>query len=315
MDLFFRARGKASFTDERGSANTRLSPPTAHAAVPPVARSEENTAAMGSSLSLSPQEGGDLRAPLSPKEILPEESFQKPSLVKRASMLLSPTAVMRNAKKNTAQTPQALFQSPSLADVRQRLRKSVSAMGAADSIKLSHRHEEKAEANRVQNSDQGYLISPKSRLKMGWDLCLVLPLLVYLAVIMPFRLCYANEPSRGTGIYWFEFTIDLVFIVDIILNFFTGYFVNPDESNGIVEYDVRRIARRYLKSWFILDVVSGIPFGLLEILLSASTGDASTLKLVKSLRLIRFLKLGRLLKVEKIMSSLDRDTMVRFPPT
>ena len=152
-------------------------------------------------------------------------------------------------------------------------------------------------------------INPKGRFRMGWDLAIVLPLLVYLAVIMPFRLCFNNEPEFGTPIYWVEFTIDLVFIGDIVLNFFTGVFLTEDEGGKLIEYDRGLIAKRYFRTWFWLDVASGIPFALLELVFVASLGDASTLKIVKALRLVRFLKLGRLLKVEKILSNLDRDTL------
>jgi hypothetical protein len=75
-----------------------------------------------------------------------------------------------------------------------------------------------------------------------------------------------------------------------------------------VEFDRKRVAVNYLKSWFILDVVSGVPFALIELLISGGCGD-SPLKSAKALKLLRFLKLGRLLKMEKILSSLDRDTL------
>ena len=101
-----------------------------------------------------------------------------------------------------------------------------------------------------------------------------------------------------------------MFIVDIFLNFRTGYFLDANgDGDSLIEYDDWRVIVRYGKGWFALDVVSGIPFGLIELIMQSSTGDASTLKLLKSVRLIRFLKLGRLLKVEKIMSNLDRDTL------
>jgi len=48
------------------------------------------------------------------------------------------------------------------------------------------------------------------RFRMTWDLALIMPFLIYLAVVMPFRLCFANEAVVDSGIYWFEFIIDLV---------------------------------------------------------------------------------------------------------
>ena len=53
-------------------------------------------------------------------------------------------------------------------------------------------------------------LCPFCRGKLSWDLLVLLPMLLYLAVIMPFRLTFANEPIYGTAVYWFEFTIDMV---------------------------------------------------------------------------------------------------------
>ena len=61
----------------------------------------------------------------------------------------------------------------------------------------------------------------------------------------------------------------------------------------------------------MLDVVSGVPFALIELLMAASGGSdaVNQLKSAKALKLLRFLKLGRLLKLEKILGNLDMDTL------
>jgi hypothetical protein len=45
---------------------------------------------------------------------------------------------------------------------------------------------------------------------MTWDLGVILPMILYLCVMMPFRLCFENEPVFSSQIYWFEFIIDMV---------------------------------------------------------------------------------------------------------
>jgi len=67
----------------------------------------------------------------------------------------------------------------------------------------------------------------------------------------------------------------------------------------------------YAKTWLVLDVVSGVPFALIELLMAASGGSdaVNQLKSAKALKLLRFLKLGRLLKLEKILGNLDMDTL------
>jgi len=85
------------------------------------------------------------------------------------------------------------------------------------------------------------------------------------------------------------------------------------DDDELIEYDFARVARKYATSWFILDVVSGVPFGVVDLILAYQGGvsqkNASAIKTTKALKLLRFLKLGRLFKVEKILSSLDRDTL------
>jgi hypothetical protein len=39
---------------------------------------------------------------------------------------------------------------------------------------------------------------------------LLMPLLLYLTFVMPFRICFANDPVIGSGAYWFEFSIEVV---------------------------------------------------------------------------------------------------------
>ena len=54
------------------------------------------------------------------------------------------------------------------------------------------------------------MINPRNQFRMTWDIAIIMPLLVYLMVMMPFRLCFANEAKPFTIIYFFEFLIDMV---------------------------------------------------------------------------------------------------------
>ena len=75
---------------------------------------------------------------------------------------------------------------------------------------------------QILNGSDSWMINPKNKFRMIWDLGLIMPLLVYLTILMPFRLCFDNEPPRFSWIYWWEFFSDMVFIADIFLNFRTG---------------------------------------------------------------------------------------------
>lgn len=158
-----------------------------------------------------------------------------------------------------------------------------------------------------------WMIDPASPVRIAWDLVVLMPFLVYLTVMMPFRLSFNNEPEYGSGVWMFEFVIELIFLVDIAIHFRTGYFLLPlqrDEplKNIPVEYDSILVAKNYLSSWFVLDLLSGVPFMLIDLVLKVSNG-INALKVIKSTRLLRLLKLMRVFKVESIFSSMDREVV------
>ena len=90
---------------------------------------------------------------------------------------------------------------------------------------------------------------------------------------------------------------DLVFIIDIILNFF---FVEEDVDGEII-LDQKRIAASYLKSWFFVDVIASIPVSIIVLFSEESEGLVSIrfLKLTKFTRLYRLLTLFKMIKLFK----------------
>ena len=77
--------------------------------------------------------------------------------------------------------------------------------------------------------------------------------------------------------------LNLIFIIDIVLQFFHGYM-----DVGFPVMDPRRIARRYVRSWFLIDLVSILPFDVVGLVTSSDV--ISSLKLV---RVVRLLKIAR----------------------
>ena len=123
-------------------------------------------------------------------------------------------------------------------------------------------------------------------------------------------MCFGYDSKYPQRMFIWELCIDFLFISDIFLNFRTGYL----DSNDELVMDPCRVASNYVRSWFLLDVVSGIPFGLLD-MGGTESGDLKALKssrVLKALRVLRFLKLTRLLKGTKILQRIDRDTLDTF---
>lgn len=57
-------------------------------------------------------------------------------------------------------------------------------------------------------------------------------------------------------------TTRLSLILDIILNFFTSY----NDSHGRVITEHSQIARRYARTWLVVDVLAAIPYDALDLL-------------------------------------------------
>ncbi|CAH8636202.1 unnamed protein product [Heterobilharzia americana] len=89
-----------------------------------------------------------------------------------------------------------------------------------------------------------------------------------------------------------DILVDVMFIIDILINFRTTYVNKNDE---VVSHP-KRIAAHYIKGWFIIDLVAAIPF---DLLFFRTSGDQPT-------ALTGLLKSARLLRLVGIVRKLDR---------
>ncbi|KAM9457190.1 potassium voltage-gated channel subfamily H member 4a [Clarias gariepinus] len=131
--------------------------------------------------------------------------------------------------------------------------------------------------------------------KALWD-WLILLATFYVAVTVPYNVCFSapddsnqSDPEcdssyRSTIVS--DIAVEMLFILDIILNFRTTY-VGPA---GQVVYDARSICLHYSATWFILDLIAALPFDLLYAFNISVTSLVHLLKTVRLLRLLRLLQ-------------------------
>lgn len=101
---------------------------------------------------------------------------------------------------------------------------------------------------------------PQSTFKTVWDILNSLSLLVT-CILTPFNLAFSEELELVTWYLYFNYSIDVFFAIDIIINFNTAL---VDDDFKVI--DSRwEIATTYLRSWFLVDLVSIIPFELIFI--------------------------------------------------
>uniref|UniRef100_A0A8C8SFX4 Potassium voltage-gated channel subfamily H member 2 n=1 Tax=Pelusios castaneus TaxID=367368 RepID=A0A8C8SFX4_9SAUR len=136
-----------------------------------------------------------------------------------------------------------------------------------------------------------------SPFKAVWD-WLILLLVIYTAVFTPysaaFLLTEKEEVQRRscgytcTPLTVVDLLVDIMFIIDILINFRTTY-VNSNEE--VVSHPAR-IATHYFKGWFLIDMVAAIPFDLL-IFGSGSEETTTLIGLLKTARLLRLVRVAR----------------------
>ncbi|XP_055084247.1 potassium voltage-gated channel subfamily H member 6-like [Periophthalmus magnuspinnatus] len=148
-----------------------------------------------------------------------------------------------------------------------------------------------------------------SPFKAVWDWVILL-LVIYTAIFTPYSATFLlsdhEEAAMQTCGYScsplnvVDFIVDIMFIVDIVINFRTTY-VN---SNDEVVSQSARIAVHYFKGWFLIDMVAAIPFDLLiyrsgeQEARGGAEGETTTL--------IGLLKTARLLRLVRVARKLDR---------
>ncbi|XP_072711055.1 voltage-gated inwardly rectifying potassium channel KCNH2 isoform X1 [Ciconia boyciana] len=136
-----------------------------------------------------------------------------------------------------------------------------------------------------------------SPFKAVWD-WLILLLVIYTAIFTPYSAAFLlndQEEARHHNCGYscsplnvVDLIVDIMFIIDILINFRTTY-VNSNEE--VVSHPAK-IAIHYFKGWFLIDMVAAIPFDLL-IFGSGSEETTTLIGLLKTARLLRLVRVAR----------------------
>lgn len=102
---------------------------------------------------------------------------------------------------------------------------------------------------------------------------------------MPFKLAFLDNKIGDTW-YYLDLTADFCFFIDVFVNSISAFY----DEDGLLITDNRRIFLRYLKSWFIWDLIASIPITLME----ADDHKVSWQVLTNFNQLIRLFRLPRL---------------------
>ncbi|XVE66936.1 hypothetical protein DITRI_Ditri08aG0119700 [Diplodiscus trichospermus] len=153
--------------------------------------------------------------------------------------------------------------------------------------------------NQNETKSKGWIISPMDSRYRSWQTFMV-TLVFYSAWVYPFEVAFfSSSPPRK--LYIADNVVDLFFAVDIVLTFFVAYI---DSRTQLLVRDSRKIAWRYISTWFLMDVASTIPFEALGYLFTGKS------KLGISYDVLGLLRFWRLRRVKQLFTRLEKD--IRF---
>ncbi|XP_021738013.1 potassium channel AKT1-like [Chenopodium quinoa] len=143
-----------------------------------------------------------------------------------------------------------------------------------------------------------FIIAPRDPRYRSWEMFLVL-LVFYTAWASPFEFGFLQKPSIKV-IAIADNIVNAFFAVDIFLSFFVAYL---DKKTYLLVDDKKKIAWRYLRTWFVFDTTSTIPSELVLKVLPHN---------VRVYGLFSMLRLWRLRRVSKMISRLEKDPKVNY---
>jgi hypothetical protein len=144
-----------------------------------------------------------------------------------------------------------------------------------------------------------------------WD-ALSLSLLFYTASVTPYEVAFLASTSETSTI-----NVDMLFLLNMCVDaiFFTDLFIQirtpfRDEETGRLVLSIKRIFQKYASSWFVLDLVSVLPFDFIPYMLGG--GGLQQLTLLRFVRLMRLLKLLRVFRASRKLKRLQVSSGLRY---
>ena len=125
-----------------------------------------------------------------------------------------------------------------------------------------------------------------------WDIIIIV-LALYNSITIPLSIAFQEPFLETVGIVIFDSFVDLVFFIDLFINFRTSYI---STTTGEEIFDPKMIAKRYIRGRFLLDLLSTIPFDKL-----ASNSDI--LPIFGMLKLFRVFRISMVIRNLTIKSS------------
>jgi len=152
-----------------------------------------------------------------------------------------------------------------------------------------------------------FVLHPYSGIRFTWDILTILILLVMMFVI-PFEAAFIKEEANGGLLNMINMISDIWFILDVWINFHTGYI---DDDNLQIVLKLPKVRKKYLRGWFGIDLLASIPFPALAKVLIWIYISFRDLQIGESLMMGRLMN-DRSVSIHSLTQSLDTLKFFRF---
>ena len=147
------------------------------------------------------------------------------------------------------------------------------------------------------------LVDPEVPFFQFWDIFMIV-LLLFTSIVTPFEVAFLNAESVDT-LFVINRLVDLGFFMDMTFQFRMPFktasraTANSSQEVMVWVVDRKRIAKRYIQSWFLIDLISILPFDTLGLI------DPSIKKL-SVFRILRVIRLVKLMRAQKIVGIVEK---------
>eukprot|EP00930_Biecheleria_cincta_P057894 TRINITY_DN4375_c0_g1_i4.p1 TRINITY_DN4375_c0_g1~~TRINITY_DN4375_c0_g1_i4.p1 ORF type:complete len:771 (+),score=138.48 TRINITY_DN4375_c0_g1_i4:34-2346(+) len=146
---------------------------------------------------------------------------------------------------------------------------------------------------------QRFVMKESNRFRQIWGIVVAL-LLVYTGTFFPYKLIFlefrmSDDAFNSDDYFIFELIVDILFWADLVIIFFFSF---RNQQNREV-LDMRKIAERYVMTWFIINLIACIPPDVFKVI-SGGAGASDMNKGLRLTRLHRTTRLARLVRLARL---------------
>lgn len=145
-----------------------------------------------------------------------------------------------------------------------------------------------------------WVILPDNPYKRLWDLAIAI-IILYSSIMTPYEIAFIDK-TKDT---WSDFFLDAFLWLDIVITFFSAY---TDSEENLVK-NHKKIIITYLKTWFIVDLVSVLPINQMT---STSFAYNKITRISRLPKLYRLVKLTKLLRMTRMTAKGNVNKVTKF---